>query len=247
MKNATRESSRKPPKPAIIHQDAAIVVVEKPAGVWPREGVFDDPGVYELIAPNEAPEDVAFIQITPLEFEMSGAVVYATDAESAATIRRQFESREAGLRYSAVVRGPLLADAGEIAHEQTAATADDEASASMAWRVIDAFVGFALLECTTSSLAEHQLRKHLQHAGMPLAVDDRFGGATHLMLSSFKAGYRKSKRRPERPLIERPSAHLSTISFRHPTDGRELSFDIEPPKDFRALLNQLDRFARVPK
>lgn len=241
MKHETPASSRKTPKPTILHKDDSLIAVNKPAGVWPREGVFDDPGVYELIAPGVDPDNVTFVQINPLEFEISGIVIYAANNAAAETIRAQFGDGTARFQYSAIVRGPVLNDSGTIAPD------NDSASSGTIWKVRDAFVAFALLECVTSGLAEHQIRRDLQHAGMPLAVDDRFGGANHLMLSSFKAGYRKSRRRPERPLIERPSLHLASVTLRHPGNDRELTIDAEPPKDFRALLNQLDRFARVPK
>lgn len=237
---------RKQSKPSVLLQDDILTIVNKPAGIWPREGLFDDPGVFDLLAPDCDPDQVKLEQINPLDVDMSGAVIYANNAEAEAAIREQFERGSATLVYTAIVGGPLLTDAGTIAPDGNAATSAT-APRSIEWRVIDAFVGFAILECTTSSLVEQQIRKDLQRAGMPLSVDPKFGGATELMLSSFKAGYRKSRRRPERPLIERPSVHLSKISLQHPTDGRPLTFEVEPPKDFRAALHQLDRFGRIPK
>lgn len=246
MKQEPLSSTTRPPKPlkpTIIHQDDALVVVNKPAGIWPREGILDSAGVFDILAPDMDAADVPFTQVNPLEVDLSGAVVYATRPAIAEAITQQFVKREARMVFRAVVGGPLLTDSGAIAPGSTGS----DAAPATTWRVLDAFVGFTLIACETSMLSEGQIRKDLQSAGMPLVVDDRHGGASHLMLSSFKAGYRKSRRRPEKPLIERPSAHLAQMMFRHPTDGREMAFDIEPPKDFRALLNQLDRYARVPK
>ncbi|MCB9853051.1 MAG: RNA pseudouridine synthase [Phycisphaerales bacterium] len=248
MNHDTPAPIRKQPKPVVLLQDDDLTIVNKPAGVWPREGIFDDPGVFDILAPDKEPDEIRFRQINPLDFEVSGAVIYANNADAEAAIREQFDSGEASLVYTAIVGGPLLADAGAIASDGNGTHESSSSShRSTGWRILDAFVGFAVIECTSSSLVEHQIRKDLQRAGMPLAVDARYGGAKELMLSSFKAGYRKSRRRPERPLIERPSVHLSNLSLLHPTDRRELTLDIEPAKDFRALLNQLDRFARIPK
>ncbi len=49
MKNESDAPPRKVIKPTILHQDASIVVVNKPAGVWPREGVLDDIEVHLVL------------------------------------------------------------------------------------------------------------------------------------------------------------------------------------------------------
>ncbi|MCA9254629.1 MAG: hypothetical protein KDA33_03285 [Phycisphaerales bacterium] len=239
MNEDTPASARKRLKPIILHQDDLLIVVNKPAGVWPREGVFDDEGVFDMLAPDKDPDEVALTQVNAIECEVSGVAIYAAP-EPADALRRQFDAGDATLVYNAIVGGPLLNESGQL-------PAAGESSHGTEWRVIDAYVGYTMIECVTSNLSEHQIRRDLQHAGMPLTVDSRYGGAMQLKLSSFKAGYRKSRRRPERPLMERPSVHLASASFRHPADGRELRFEAEPPKDFRALLNQLDRFGRIPK
>jgi 23S rRNA-/tRNA-specific pseudouridylate synthase len=120
-------------------------------------------------------------------------------------------------------------------------------AATTQWRVRDTFVGFALVECLPSLVQPNQVRAQLPAAGMPLVVDSPHGGGESLMLSSFKAGYRPSRRRPEHALIDRPTLHVLRLVFEHPTSHQPLSFEAELPKDFRATLHQLDRFGRLPK
>lgn len=247
MKKEREILPRKISKPSILHQDASITVVNKPASVWAREGVFDDAGVFDTLAPGVEPDDVSFVQVNPLEFEVSGLVLYAANETAASALRDQFKAGRARMTFVCVVQGPLLAESGVLSNGAQPAGEKAADPRSTQWRTIDAFVGFNVIECETSSLAESHVRRDLQHAGMPLAVDDRFGGASELMLSSFKAGYRRSRRRPERALIERPSLHLAKMTIQHPDNGQDVSFDAEPPKDFRAVLNQLDRFGRIPK
>ena len=115
------------------------------------------------------------------------------------------------------------------------------------WNVRDLFVGYAILECRTRPVIPHQIRFQLDAAGLPLAVDPLYGGATELRLSSFKAGYRRSRRHDERPLIDRVSLHVQSLTFPHPRDGHIVRFEAAVPKDFRAAVHQLDRFGRMPK
>jgi 23S rRNA-/tRNA-specific pseudouridylate synthase len=115
------------------------------------------------------------------------------------------------------------------------------------WRVRDRYVGFGLLECIPRTFVPDQIRAHLEAAGMPLAVDPAYGGGKDVLLSSFKAGYRPSRRRPERPLIQRLSLHAEVLLFTHPVSGERLQFEVPPPHDLRAAIHQLGRFGRMPR
>jgi len=81
---------------------------------------------------------------------------------------------------------------------------------------------------------------------MPLAVDPAYGGGRELMLSSFKSGYRPSRRRAEKPLLARLSLHVARIAFDHPESGSRLSLSAAPPRDFRAAVQQLAKYGRLP-
>ena len=245
----------KPPKPVILFQDDNIVVVNKPAEFWPREGAFDDPGVFDILPIAQDDAGAPPIQVTPLEYEVSGCVVYAFTDAVADSLRTQFADGRGAMRFDCVVQGPLLTTGGEIraavpptgeAGEVVQRPGDDADDAVTHWRVLDTFIGFARIECIPRPADSSQVRFHLQHAGMPLAADARHGGAKQLMLSSFKAGYRRSRRHPERPLIQRPSLHAVSVSFDHPVSGAAMTFEAEFPKDYRALVHQLDRFGRLP-
>lgn len=255
MTNESRPT--KPPKPTILFQDDEIAVVNKPTAVWPREGVFDEPGVFDLFANPDDDDATLPIQVTPMDYDVSGCVLYAFSDDAAKNLCEQFAAGRATIQYDCVVNGPLLETTGEI--EADVPTAGDDAGIyerlltgqtgkpRTAWRAIDTFVAFARIECTPNIPSDLQVRVHLQHGGIALAVDKRHGGATQLMLSSFKAGYRRSRRHEERPLIQRPSMHAKTVAFGHPMCDEKLTFEADHGKDYRALLHQLDRFGRVPK
>jgi len=239
----------KPAKPEVVHADDAIVIVNKPAGIWPREGIFDVPGVFDMFEG----ESGELHQIYPLEMEVSGLVLYARSESIAAKLVAAFDSGAARVTYHCIVGISMFTEEGVMQSK-----IDDRAVRDSGlfgncdydvhetdWKKLDAFVGFALLACTPRQRTPLQVRKHLGDAQMPLAVDPLTGGARELKLSSFKKGYRKSKRRPERALIQRPSLHLQHITFQHPQSGDSVSVEADPPKDFRATLNQLDRYARA--
>jgi 23S rRNA pseudouridine1911/1915/1917 synthase len=112
--------------------------------------------------------------------------------------------------------------------------------------VEETFRGFALLRVFPKTGKTHQIRVHLKHIGLPLAVDPlynpmRDGAEPGLRLSSFKRDYRPVRGEAERPLIARLTLHAHRLTFLD-MSGATVSLESPVPKDFRAALNQLRRF-----
>jgi len=218
--------------------------------------MMDEPGVFETLGAMDGVDEDSLANVYPLEPDVSGLMLLARDTATLAALESQHADQRLTLTCQTVVRALVQSDAGTLEEpihtpQQGGGRIRVDAAhglpAVTQWRLIDSFIGFALLECTPRTRIECQIRVHLQNVGMPLAVDRTFGGADRLMLSSFKAGYRRSQRRPEKPLIERPTLHAWRLKFEHPTTGKPIEFEAPPPKDMRATLHQLDRFGRVPK
>lgn len=241
-------------RPSILHEDADFFVVSKPVGIFFRGGLFDDPSISEFLAAEYEIDEESLESVYPLDPDISGLMIVARNESTHDKLIAQFDSGEMSVTYFALIRGMVMTDSGSIEKAVTLpksgrvkVVAEHGVPALTDWRVRDSFVGFALLECTPRTRHEQQIRAHLHDAGMPLAVDVLHGGADSLKLSSFKGGYRHSRRHPERPLITRPSIHASKVAFKHPKSGEEIAVECPPPKDFKAMLYQLDRFGRIGK
>ena len=79
----------------------------------------------------------------------------------------------------------------------------------------------------------------MQHLGHPILCDELYGDGSPLLLSSVIRNYNLSKNElEERPILERLALHSSRLVF---TDhhGKKYDLSAEPPKDIRALLQQL--------
>ncbi len=237
----------------VLLREASILVLDKPAGTaaWPfSEDADDGPARGQPVGLRDS--DSSWRPIYPLEDEASGLAVLARGA-AADILDAQRETGEFTVRFLALVRVAGPQSAGSI--DLPLAVRDltnprvriDPAHGSPArteWSLLDAYAGFALLDCRPHPLLRHQVRAHLAAAGMPPAVDPLYGGGLELRLSSFKAGYRPGRHGPERPLIARVSIHAAELAFTHP-DGRGLTFSAEPPRDFRAAVHQLGKYGRL--
>lgn len=250
------EAGRRPkcPKVEILHRDDDVFVINKPPGVGMDIFPTEEPSVVEhLVRAGLWEGDGELRCAYPLDAPVSGLLVVTRNDAAAESLARQVASNTLEIVCHAIVRGPVMSEDGRIASKVAlhgGRMRIDERGGREAvttWTVRDRFVGFALLECCTQPALPHQIRLQLESAGLPLAVDPMYGGATELRLSSFKAGYRPSRRHDERPLLERVSLHVQSISFAHPSDGRALRFEAALPKDFRAAVHQLSRFGRMPR
>lgn len=256
MEEHPRAGERKmPSKAVVLHADADLIVVDKPPGLSVIPLGDDEPSVSAQLC--EAGAVRATDEISgpyPMDPRLSGIVVLLRSRQAAQALLSQIETGTFVLTCTAVVRGRPMENAGKIdiplrrtkSGRHLRVDRETGHPATTSFVVRDSFIGFALLECTPASADPDQVRVHLQTSGMTLAVDPDYGGSQHLMLSSFKSGYRPSQRRPERPLIERPSLHVSHVAFNHPISGEPCSFESPLPRDMKAALHQLDRFGRLP-
>jgi 23S rRNA pseudouridine955/2504/2580 synthase len=84
---------------------------------------------------------------------------------------------------------------------------------------------YSLLLCSPLTGRTHQIRVHLQHAGFPIAGDDRYGDAD-------------ANRRARALGLERLFLHAQSISF--PDEhGNELHFTAPLPADLDRFLSKL--------
>ena len=75
------------------------------------------------------------------------------------------------------------------------------------WELLAEFGAVSLLKIRPLTARRHQIRVHLPHRSMPLAVDKLYGSKRGIYLSDIKRGYRPSGKKKESPLIERLTVH----------------------------------------
>lgn len=233
-------------------------VVNKPAG-WSVAAERNKPGetpLLDAIARALGVEEVMVVH--RLDRETSGALLVATEPDAHRALSLAFQRHEVEKRYLALVRGEPPADEGEIdaplepdpghgGHMRIARPGREGAKRSLTrWSVARRFRGYTLLEVRPKTGRQHQIRVHLRHAGLPLAVDPAYGGAAGVFLSELKPKYKPSRDRAEPPLVGRVTLHAASLAFRDPATGAEIRVEAPPADDLRRTLESLERYAARP-
>jgi 23S rRNA pseudouridine955/2504/2580 synthase len=89
-------------------------------------------------------------------------------------------------------------------------------------RVVKTGEAFSLLELRLLTGRTHQIRVHLQHAGHPIAGDDKYG--------DFPLNHKLK--------IKRLMLHASSLSFKHPLSGAALAFKSPLAEEMKAFVKE---------
>ncbi|MES2765746.1 MAG: RluA family pseudouridine synthase [Bacteroidota bacterium] len=237
------------PKLEKLYEDDDVVVINKPAGL------LTIPDRYQARLPNM--RDIlkeqygSIFVVHRLDRETSGAIIFAKNAEAHKNLNDQFEHHTVKKIYHTVVSGivsqdemaidiPLAPDPVKKGLVRPSARGKE---ALTTIRVLERYRMATFLECNLHTGRQHQIRVHCAAIGYPLLVDENYAGTSEFMLSSIKKKFNLAKHTEEKPLISRLTLHAYSLTFKHPSTEEEISVVAPYPKDFRALLNSLGKYA----
>lgn len=187
-----------------------------------------------------------------LDFETSGILLLAKTKSSLVHLVNQFGAKKPNKRYLAVVHGWPDEDAFEVTiklaphperPEYIVPSPKRGKFSVTRFKVLERFVGYALIECEPLTGRTHQIRVHLRTKGLPIVADALYGGR-NLLLSEFKTDYRLKPGREENPLFGRVALHATSLEISHPVTNNTVQIQCPPPKDFRVALKYLRQYAQ---
>lgn len=241
-------------KPAILFEDAACLVIEKPAVLLTTPDRVGQDSVHERL-PDWFGEERDLRIVHRLDKGTSGALILAKGPDAARDFDEIFREHRVEKEYRAICRGRAPRQDEFTCDQQIGRTlrggrvklgeSKGARDAHTDFVVLERFEGFCYISARPRTGRMHQIRAHLSWMRIPLAVDPLYRGAKELRLSEFKAGYKRHRSRPERPLIDRLTLHAHQLDFRSPADDSEVHIEAPLPKDFRTTLQKLERYARV--
>ena len=220
----------------IVHEDASLLVIAKPAGmvVHPGSGNWNGTMMNALLAhvPQLATLPRAGI-VHRLDKDTSGLLVVAKTLAAQLSLVRQLQAHTVKREYLALVHGCIARDGkveapiGRHPVQRTRMAVSTRGKPAVThFQVIERYAHATLLRCRLETGRTHQIRVHLQSLGHPLVGDRVYG---------------RNRRSPDAAIsgFARQALHAERLEFLHPASGKTAAWQAPLPADIRGLIAAL--------
>src|SRR5579863_9652165 len=220
------------PAPArftIAHEDDALIVVDKPAGVVVHPAKGHEAGTLaqalaDRAAGGEDPYRAGIVH--RLDRDTSGLLVVAKNDRVHRELKALLQARELRREYLTLVDGIPPAHSGTIDapigrdrrdRVLHSIETDSPREARTHFELLEPLRHEALLRVSLETGRTHQIRVHMQAIGHPVLGDRAYGG-------------------PVRFGLERQFLHAARLAFLHPVTGEPIEVSSPLPADLAAAL-----------
>ena len=198
----------------ILYEDAALVFIDKPAGLVVQRRMFapDEPCLHDLVQQHASP---AFL-LQRLDRGTSGVIFFSKRADVNARLTRQFARKRIRKTYLAICDGELAqrrtidAPIARVGTITFAVRGDGKRAVTHVTPVTSSKAGSVVVIALETGRT-HQIRVHLSAIGHPVAGDWLYGNTN----------------------AARPMLHAAALAMVHPLTGQPLRVAAPLPDDFR--------------
>lgn len=219
----------------VLHEDAHLLAIDKPAGLAVHGGSGVSLGVIEQLR-QERPRAPMLELAHRLDRETSGVLLVAKTRAALVGLHHIMREKTGDKRYLVAVRGEWLNDRQHVKKPLARFTTHDgdrrvevnEEEGQFAHTIFnlrERRPTMSLLEAELKTGRTHQIRVHLEHLGFPILGDAKYGD---------RVLNRELARRTPVPLT-RMFLHAARFSFQHPVTGQTLTIASPLPGELAAF------------
>ena len=216
----------------ILYEDAAVIGVNKPAGLTVHAGAGAHSGtlvnrlVHHFRSLSQVGGELRPGIVHRLDRGTSGVLLVARTDAAHRALAAQFAERSVEKNYLALVEGKIPADSGRITKPVTrdpvrrtrmTARLEHGRSALTEYRVLRRFRDFTYLQVRIGTGRTHQIRAHFEAIGHPVAGDRLYGARA----------------------AARVFLHAWRISFTTPANGQRVTVEAPLAEDLERWLGEL--------
>jgi len=220
---------------AVVFEDDALLVVNKPSGIAVHGGSGLEYGLIEAL--RAARPESRFLELVHrIDRDTSGLVLIAKKRPMLRYLQEEFRQRRVKKTYHALVAGDWPAEMKdvreplmryELASGERRVRVDAAGKPSRTeFRVLGAGQGYSLVAASPHTGRTHQIRVHCLFAGHPIAGDDKY------MDDASLAAFQKVGGR-------RLMLHAQGLRFERPNDGGTASFEAPYEASFQSVVDRL--------
>ena len=227
----------------VVHEDASLLVINKPAGLVVHPGAGNASGTLLNGLLHHAPQLEELPRagiIHRLDKDTSGLLLVAKTLSAHTALVRLLADREIGRHYLAVCNGVLTGggtvDAPIGRHRvdrKRMCVRDDGKPAITHYTVLERFAAHTYISVKLDTGRTHQIRVHFAYRRHALVGDSVYGGrlalpagAGDMLIAVLRA-------------FKRQALHAARLELVHPVSGDAHRFEVPPPPDFAELLAAL--------
>ena len=231
----------------IIHEDDALLVINKPAGmvVHPAAGNYDNTLLNALL--HHAPALQALPRagiVHRLDKNTSGLLVIAKTNHALKSLTAQLKQRTISRIYQGVVYG-VLTGGGTIdepigrhpIQRKRMAVIETGKPAITHYRLIEKYRAFTRVKVQLETGRTHQIRVHFAHIQHPLLGDPTYGKRLQLPKGASPELIKELKS------FKRQALHASELGLIHPDTEKTVSWQAPLPADMQHLITVLKQDA----
>jgi len=227
---------------SILHEDAHLLIIDKPSGVAVHGGSGVSYGVIEQLRASRP--DAKFLELVHrLDRETSGILMLAKKRSALTNLHEQMRDGLTDKRYLTLIKGEWKNQRQHIKlplHKYTAADGErrvrvqaDGMASHTVFTLLRRYGEFTLLEAELKTGRTHQIRVHLSASGYAMAGDDKYG--------DFALNRELQKAQGTRIALKRMFLHAHQITFTHPDTGQPMTINAALPKECEQFLNSLPK------
>lgn len=220
---------------AIIYQDDALLVVDKPSGMAVHGGSGISQGVIEQLR-FDFPEAKFLELVHRLDRETSGVLLVAKKRSALVALHQAMRDGQVDKRYLCLVKGQWHNERQHVKFplhkfltqdgERRVMVRDDGQTAHTIFTLQRSWHDFSLLEAELKTGRTHQIRVHLAHLGFPIAGDDKYG--------DFNLNKELQKKGLRRMFL-----HAYQLTLAHPLTGEPLVLKAPLPEELERFMQSL--------
>jgi 23S rRNA pseudouridine1911/1915/1917 synthase len=238
-----RHTGRRPPpfprEIVILHEDDAVIAVDKPAGL-PAVPITGSkaPSAFGILADELKRHRQRAFVVHRIDRFTSGVLLFAKTSTARDVLVRQFLKHTPVRQYLAVVRGRVAEKEGTLVHylrrdgifQKLSRENDPEAARAELSYVVERHLRDAtLVRVSLVTGLQNQIRVQFSEARHPVIGDRK-----------YRSGEADERR------IARVALHAAYLEFAHPVSGEMIKIESPLPADMRSLIAALSRTGRAP-
>ena len=242
----------------IVYEDKDLLIVNKPVGmvVHPGAGNYKKTLVNALIYKYQNELSNINGNLRPgivhrIDKDTSGLLVVAKNNISHSNLGKQFSDHKIDRTYVCLVWGVIRPLSGRIEtliarnkkNRQLMTVSDVNGKKAITnYKTLKVFEikdipKISLLECKLETGRTHQIRVHMKYKNSPLLGDKQYS-KTNLKFKKINKDFEKVF-----SALKGQALHAKDLGFLHPTKNKFILFESELSKDFKKLLNLLEKLS----